>query len=81
MERGTVSLPTAQSGIMIGLLCCTFGIDRLGTRYIMHGAQISRQLDLHQESSAYFTAQPDNDSIAIVKAHKMLAWAIFDVQA
>ncbi|PLB48594.1 putative C6 transcription factor [Aspergillus steynii IBT 23096] len=81
LERDIVALPTAQSGIMIGLLCCTFGIDRLGTRYIMHGAELARRLDLHEESSTYFQVQPGDDSIAIEKAHKMLAWAIFDVQA
>ncbi|PYI08808.1 C6 transcription factor [Aspergillus sclerotiicarbonarius CBS 121057] len=40
-EKDDAGLPTAQSSIMIGLLCCTFGIDRLGTGYIMHGAQLS----------------------------------------
>ncbi|KAI9041822.1 putative C6 transcription factor [Aspergillus affinis] len=81
LERETIALPTAQSGIMIGLLCCTFGIDRLGTRYIMHGARLSRQLGLHQESSTYFQTRPGDPSLSMMKAHKMLAWAIFDVQA
>ncbi|KAH8434426.1 fungal specific transcription factor domain-containing protein [Aspergillus melleus] len=66
---------------MIGLLCCTFGIDRLGTRYIMHGAKLSRQLGLHQESSTYFQPLPGDNMISMMKAHKMLSWAIFDVQA
>ncbi|PWY96555.1 hypothetical protein BO94DRAFT_561983 [Aspergillus sclerotioniger CBS 115572] len=80
-EKDDAGLPTAQSSIMIGLLCCTFGIDRLGTRYIMHGAQLSRDLGLHRESTPYFSTDVDADVDVMSRCHKFVACGVFDVQA
>ncbi|RAL06100.1 putative C6 transcription factor [Aspergillus ibericus CBS 121593] len=80
-EKDDAGLPTAQSSIMIGLLCCTFGIDRLGTRYIMHGAQLSRDLGLHRESTPYFSSDVEADAGPMSRCHKFVACGIFDVQA
>ncbi|GAA85248.1 C6 transcription factor [Aspergillus luchuensis IFO 4308] len=80
-EKDDAGLPTAQSSIMIGLLCCTFGIDRLGTRYIMHGAQLSRQLGLHRESAPYFATDVEADVGSLSRCHKFVACGVFDVQA
>ncbi|GKZ76879.1 hypothetical protein AnigIFM56816_008984 [Aspergillus niger] len=80
-EKDDAGLPTAQSSIMIGLLCCTFGIDRLGTRYIMHGAQLSRQLGLHHESAPYFATDVEAEVDSLSRCHKFVACGVFDVQA
>ncbi|PYH97100.1 Zn(II)2Cys6 transcription factor [Aspergillus ellipticus CBS 707.79] len=80
-EKNNPGLPTAQSSIMIGLLCCTFGIDRLGTTYIMHGAALSRRLGLHRLSSPYFSTDVDDEVGSISRCHKLVATGVFDVQA
>ncbi|KAE8154431.1 Zn(II)2Cys6 transcription factor [Aspergillus avenaceus] len=76
LQKGDVTLPTAQSSIMIGLLCCTFGLDRIGTQYIMHGAKLCLQFNLPGESS-YFGDDVDGQNL---RCHKLVAWAIYDVQ-
>ncbi|CEN61698.1 hypothetical protein ASPCAL08348 [Aspergillus calidoustus] len=43
-DKDRVDLPTVQSSILIGLLCCTFGLDKIGTQYITRGAEISARL-------------------------------------
>ncbi|PYH48998.1 putative C6 transcription factor [Aspergillus saccharolyticus JOP 1030-1] len=81
LEKDITCLPTAQSSIMIGLLCCTFGLDRMGTRYIMHGATLSRRLGLHHEHPSFFRSDGDEEAESASRCHKLVAWAVFDVQA
>ncbi|KAF9890106.1 hypothetical protein FE257_006267 [Aspergillus nanangensis] len=80
-ERNNANLPTTQSGILIGLLCCTFGIDRIGTGYILHGAELGRRFGLDTASTPYFTS--DNPDLAgpLARCHRLVAWAVFDIQA
>ncbi|GIJ87134.1 hypothetical protein Asppvi_006038 [Aspergillus pseudoviridinutans] len=81
-EKGQLNLPIAQSSILIGLLFCTLGIDRLGTKYILHGAEVCHKLDLHCKSPAYLYSNADRDELGpISRCHKLVAWAVFDVQA
>ncbi|KAF7162843.1 hypothetical protein CNMCM5623_007965 [Aspergillus felis] len=81
-EKGQLNLPIAQSSILIGLLFCTLGIDRLGTKYILHGAGVCHKLDLHCKSPAYLYSNVDRDELGpISRCHKLVAWAVFDVQA
>ncbi|KAL4920372.1 hypothetical protein BDW62DRAFT_16515 [Aspergillus aurantiobrunneus] len=80
-EKDTVDLPTAQSSILIGLLCCTFGIDKIGTNYIMRGAELSSQLSLDQENCPYFVCDPDDNPTALSTCQKLVSWAVFDIQA
>ncbi|KAI9374325.1 hypothetical protein BJX61DRAFT_551505 [Aspergillus egyptiacus] len=81
-EKDTVDLPTAQSSILIGLLCCTFGIDKIGTKYILHGAELSARLGIHKADSPYFSRDvSDDDPTAISNCQKLVSWAIFDIQA
>ncbi|KAH1610372.1 hypothetical protein KXX44_001970 [Aspergillus fumigatus] len=82
LEKDQLNLPVAQSSILIGILCCTLGIDRLGTKYILHGAELCHKLDLHCETPAYLYSNVDRDELGpISKCHKLVAWAVFDVQA
>ncbi|PWY90946.1 hypothetical protein BO70DRAFT_283616 [Aspergillus heteromorphus CBS 117.55] len=74
-------LPAAQSSIMIGLLCCTFGLDRLGTKYIMMGAELTRRLGLHCASAPYFTSDVEDEVLPLSRCHKLVATGVFDVQA
>ncbi|KAL3468892.1 hypothetical protein BJX99DRAFT_97439 [Aspergillus californicus] len=78
--KDSVDLPTAQSSILIGLLCCTFGIDKIGTKYIMHGAEISSRLNIQMENSSYLFCDSD-DPAAVLNCQKLVSWAIFDLQA
>ncbi|KAF7587869.1 hypothetical protein BBP40_006638 [Aspergillus hancockii] len=63
LEKNDASLPTAQSSILIGLLCCTFGLDRIGTQYIMHGAQLCLRLGLHHEHPSYLYGDSSDEAL------------------
>ncbi|KAL4869230.1 hypothetical protein BDV12DRAFT_185293 [Aspergillus spectabilis] len=80
-EKDSVDLPTLQSSILIGLLCCTFGIDKIGTQYIGRGAELSKQLNIHEETCAYFFWDIDDNATAISNCQKLVSWAVFDIQA
>ncbi|KAB8229840.1 putative C6 transcription factor [Aspergillus alliaceus] len=80
VEKHNASLPTAQSSIMIGLLCCTFGLDRIGTQYIMHGAQLCLDLGLDQESPQYIYGDSPDEGGYLSRCHKLVSWAVYDVQ-
>ncbi|OOO05166.1 Zn(2)-C6 fungal-type DNA-binding domain [Aspergillus oryzae] len=80
VEKHLKSLPTAQSSILIGLLCCTFGLDRFGTQYIMHGAQLCLNLGLQNESPSYFYGGAPDEYGHLARSHKLVAWAVYDVQ-
>ncbi|RHZ63234.1 putative C6 transcription factor [Aspergillus thermomutatus] len=82
IEKDQLNLPTAQSSILIGLLCCTLGIDRLGTKHILHGAKLCHKLELHCKSPAYLYSHVNRDELGpISRCHQLVAWAVFDVQA
>lgn len=82
VEKDRLTLPTAQSSILIGLLCCTLGLDRIGTRHILHGAALCNKLELHHEAPAYFYDDLESHELgAVSRCHKLVAWAVFDVQA
>lgn len=72
-------LPTIQSGILLGLLSCTFGLDRLGTQFIMNGARSYSQQGLHKPVDEKHNAQVDLSASEL--SQEMVSWAIFDVQA
>ncbi|GMG27108.1 unnamed protein product [Aspergillus oryzae var. brunneus] len=76
VEKHLKSLPTAQSSILIGLLCCTFGLDRFGTQYIMHGAQLCLNLGLQNESPSYFYGGAPDEYGHLARSHKLVAWAV-----
>ncbi|KAE8419679.1 Zn(II)2Cys6 transcription factor [Aspergillus pseudocaelatus] len=80
IEKHLESLPTAQSSILIGLLCCTFGLDRFGTRYIMHGAQLCLDLGLQDEFPSYFYGDSPDEDGQLARCHKLVSWAVYDVQ-
>ncbi|KAL2834147.1 hypothetical protein BJY01DRAFT_224420 [Aspergillus pseudoustus] len=80
-DKDSVDLPTVQSSILIGLLCCTFGLDKIGTRYISRGAEISQQLEIHTEQSPYFFWDIDDDPATILNCQKLVSWAVFDIHA
>lgn len=76
-----MDLPTAQSSILIGLLCCTFGLDKIGTNYIMNGGKISTGLGIHEKNCPYFFWDIDDDPTALSNCQRLVAWGVFDVQA
>ncbi|KAE8375706.1 hypothetical protein BDV26DRAFT_267300, partial [Aspergillus bertholletiae] len=80
LEKQLESLPTAQSSILIGLLCCTFGLDRFGTQYIMHGAQLCLDLGLQEEHPSYFYDDSTDEDGHLARCHKLVSWAVYDVQ-
>ncbi|OGM39685.1 C6 transcription factor [Aspergillus bombycis] len=80
IEKRIESLATAQSSILIGLLCCTFGLDRFGTQYIMHGAQLCLNLGLQHEHPSYFYDDAPDEDGQLAKCHKLVSWAVYDVQ-
>ncbi|OQD83155.1 hypothetical protein PENANT_c018G04386 [Penicillium antarcticum] len=81
-DKGTPDLPTIQSGILLGLLSCTFGIDRLGTQFIMNGAKLYLQssFDTVERCSSEHSEKKSELSSAEL-SQEMVSWAIFDVQA
>ncbi|KAL5336038.1 hypothetical protein BJX70DRAFT_390231 [Aspergillus crustosus] len=80
-ERDSTDVPTMQSSILIGLLCCTFGIDKIGTQYITRGAQLSNRMNIPKDNCAYFSCDVDEDPAATLNYHKLVSWAVFDIQA
>ncbi|KAJ5457466.1 hypothetical protein N7475_008854 [Penicillium sp. IBT 31633x] len=83
-EKSNPSLPTIQSGILLGLLSCTFGLDRLGTQFIMHGAKSYTQQGLHiplDQSSYGKSSDKKRDLSPTELSQEMVSWAIFDLQA
>lgn len=78
-EKAKQDLPTIQSGILLGLLSCTFGVDRLGTQFIMNGARSYSQQGLHIPSGD--KGEDQTDLSAPELSQEMVSWAIFDVQA
>jgi hypothetical protein len=81
LEKTDACLPTAQGSILIGLLCCTFGIDRIGTRYILHGAELAQQFGLDRDGAGYFATENTNLVDPIHRCQTIVAWAFFDIQA
>lgn len=81
LEKETVDIPTLQSGILLGLLCCTFGTDRLGTELIMRGAAMYYRSGLHKEGAPYFQSANEDLRDSMVRAQKLISWGIFDVQS
>ncbi|KAE8340670.1 hypothetical protein BDV24DRAFT_151794 [Aspergillus arachidicola] len=71
VEKHLKTLPTAQSSILIGLLCCTFGLDRFGTQYIMHGAQLCLNLGLQYESPSYFYGDAPDEYGHLARSHNL----------
>ncbi|KAL6230094.1 hypothetical protein BDW75DRAFT_79333 [Aspergillus navahoensis] len=80
-ERERADLPTIQSSILIGLLCCTFGIDKVGTNYIIRGAEVSAKHDFDKNGCPYFSCDRGDDRTMISNCQKLVSWAIFDIQA
>jgi hypothetical protein len=80
-EKETIDIPTLQSGILLGLLCCTFGTDRLGTELIMRGAAMYYQTDLHKDGAPYFQCVDDDLRRSMARAQKLISWGVFDVQS
>ncbi|KAJ5757224.1 uncharacterized protein N7511_007406 [Penicillium nucicola] len=79
-DKGTPDLPTIQSGILLGLLSCTFGVDRLGTQFIMNGAKLYVQTGFDTvERCARSEKETELSSEEL--SQEMVSWAIFDVQA
>ncbi|KAL4910819.1 hypothetical protein BDW74DRAFT_2992 [Aspergillus multicolor] len=80
-EKESSDLPTIQSSILIGLLCCTFGIDKMGTNYIIHAAELSDKLKLDKSDCPYFSSDTSDERTMISNCQKLVSWAIFDIQA
>jgi len=83
-EKGKRDIPTIQSGILLGLLSCTFGVDRLGTQFIMNGARSYSQQGLHtppDRRHSNGSDEDENDLSPSELSQEMVSWAIFDVQA
>ena len=80
-ERETADLPTLQSGILLGLYCCAFGNDRLGSELIMRGSSLYCQAGFHEQSSPYFHCRDGDSEHNMTRAHKLITWGIYDVQA
>ncbi|KAL3454949.1 hypothetical protein BJX64DRAFT_273219 [Aspergillus heterothallicus] len=80
-DKDRNDLPTVQSSILIGLLCCTFGLDKIGTKYISLGAEMSSRLEIHKEHSPYFVWDIDDDPTAILNCQKLVSWAVLDIHA
>ncbi|OOQ85524.1 putative C6 transcription factor [Penicillium brasilianum] len=81
LEKDTADIPTLQSGILLGLLCCTFGTDRLGTELIMRGAAMYYRSGLHEEGAPYFQCANDDLGQNMARAQKLISWGVFDVQS
>ncbi|KAL4820614.1 hypothetical protein BDW67DRAFT_152765 [Aspergillus spinulosporus] len=80
-EKESTDLPTVQASILIGLLCCTFGIDKLGTSYIIHGAELGARYNIDKTDCPYFSCDDDDNPTTILNSQKLVSWAIFDIQA
>lgn len=81
-DKGTPDLPTIQSGILLGLLSCTFGVDRLGTQFIMDGAKSYLQsgFDTVERCNSERSGE-ENELSSTELSQEMVSWAVFDVQA
>jgi hypothetical protein len=81
LEKETADIPTLQSGILLGLLCCTFGTDRLGTELIMRGAAMYYRSGFHEEGAPYFQCANADLRQSTARAQKLISWGVFDVQS
>ncbi|KAJ5489106.1 hypothetical protein N7539_003996 [Penicillium diatomitis] len=81
LEKERLDVPTLQSGILLGLLCCTFGTDRVGMELVMRGASLYYRLGLHEEGAPYYDCINLDLKVSMARAQKLVSWGIFDVQA
>ncbi|PWY67956.1 hypothetical protein BO94DRAFT_527934 [Aspergillus sclerotioniger CBS 115572] len=70
-DKATVSLPTMQSSLLLGLFFCAAGKDKIGVEYIQYGARMGLHLNLH--------TSPHIDA-AHSRVYKTLASAVYDMQ-
>ncbi|KAJ6071108.1 hypothetical protein N7499_009122 [Penicillium canescens] len=80
-DKGSPDLPTIQSGILLGLLSCTFGVDRLGTQFIMNGAKFYLQSGYDTVERCSESGEEENELSSAELSQEMVSWAIFDIQA
>lgn len=63
------------------MLCCTFGIDRIGTRYILHGAELAQKFGLNRARAEYFSIDDPELAGPVAHCQKLVAWAFLDIQS
>ncbi|KAJ5559258.1 hypothetical protein N7535_009486 [Penicillium sp. DV-2018c] len=81
-EKANPDIPTIQSGLLLGLLACTFGLDRLGTQFIMNGARSYSEQRFHSDfyQSSSENSDEERDLTPAEIAQEMISWGIYDVQ-
>ncbi|KAJ5121028.1 uncharacterized protein N7515_008989 [Penicillium bovifimosum] len=84
-EKGKANpdIPTIQSGLLLGLLACTFGLDRLGTQFIMHGARSYSQQRFHSDFYQFSSSENSDEERDLAPeeaSQEMISWGIYDVQ-
>jgi hypothetical protein len=83
-EKANPDIPTIQSGLLLGLLACTFGVDRLGTQFIMNGARSYSEQRFHSDFYRPSSSEISDDERDLSPAEisqEMISWGIYDVQS
>ncbi|RDH36793.1 hypothetical protein BDQ94DRAFT_184880 [Aspergillus welwitschiae] len=79
-DKNRICLPTMQSSLLLGLFFCAMGRDKIGVRYIQYGALMALQLGLHTSSAETFRAHCETDAESNLRAHKITACAVYDIE-
>lgn len=79
LEKTQICVTTVQASIVVGLLYCGSGKDKVGCGYVEYGARMAHHLGLHQWSSHAYLQDPEED-MERTRAYKVIAWGVFDAQ-
>lgn len=81
LEKSQICLTTLQSSILLGIVMCASAQGRLGVRFIESGCDLALRIGVHTNDPECFAPNPLYDPDELRRAHKRIAWGIFDFQA
>lgn len=79
IEKKKVCLTTVQSSLIIGVLFCASGKDKVGATYVEYGARMAERMGLHT-SSPTIIKNSRHAEADVMRAFKVVAWAVFELQ-
>lgn len=79
IEKKKVCLTTVQSSLIIGVLFCASGKDKVGATYVEYGTRMAERMGLHT-SSPTIPKSSRHAEADIIRAFKVIAWAVFELQ-
>jgi hypothetical protein len=79
VEKSEICVTTVQASLVLGLLLCGAGKDKIGCIYVEYGARMAHRLGLHQWSSHVYLQDLETD-MERTRAYKVIAWGTFEAQ-